>query len=121
MRAYSIDLRGKIVELMEKGVSKNETAVSAWTGQRSSVTARNSMSAAPLNRGRPPARDRSWIRRRENSFWKTLKRGRGRPTSRVPLRSVRGEGERSDGLPGGRTSLSELQKGPKGQQKERSS
>jgi hypothetical protein len=29
MRAYSIDLREKIVESVKKGVSKSETAVSA--------------------------------------------------------------------------------------------
>src|SRR5215207_3428545 len=49
------------------------------------------MSTAPCSRGRFPARDRSWTRRREGSFWKTSNRGRGLyPLSegRVPVRPL---------------------------------
>jgi hypothetical protein len=40
-------LRETMVESVKKGVPKSETAVSAFTGQRTSATATNSTNAPP--------------------------------------------------------------------------
>lgn len=66
-RAYSLELREKIVESVKEGLPKRETAVSAFTGQRSSVTATNSMSTLPRSRGKLPARNPSWTGRRRSN------------------------------------------------------
>src|SRR3712207_4772329 len=110
MSAYSLDLRKKIVESVHKGVPKSETArrfgVDRATVKRYSAS--NSMSAAPWRaqegyRQRAPKLDEKATK----LFAKDLQqRGRGSPTlpeGRVLVRSVRGESERSDGLPSGRT------------------
>jgi transposase-like protein len=66
MKAYSMDLRKKIIESVKKGVSKSETArrfgVDRATLKRYSAS--NSTNAAPSNRGRLPARPRSSTRKR---------------------------------------------------------
>jgi hypothetical protein len=68
----------------------------------------------PLEPGtRLPARLRSWTRRPGSSFWGTSGRGRGPPTLRggtVPARRGGGESERSDGMPGDKTPLSQSKK-----------
>ena len=71
------------------------------------------MNAALCSPGRLPVRDRSWTRRPQSYSQKTSRRGRGPPTlreSRVPVRSVGIEGERSDGLPRGRAPAQEPKK-----------
>jgi hypothetical protein len=66
MKAYSMDLREKIVESVKKGVPKSETArrfgVHRATGEALLVS--NSTSAVPYSRGRLPARPPSSTRKR---------------------------------------------------------
>ena len=103
MRAYSLDLRMKIVESVKKGLPKAQTArrfgVDRATLKRYCKLLDERGTLEP--RRRPPARPRSSSRGCDEAT-----RGRsegeavGHPLSegRGPVRPVRGEGERGDSL-----------------------
>ena len=68
MKANSLDLREKIVESVKKDVPKSETA-RCFDVDRAAVKryCKQLDEAAPLNRGRLPAKHRSWTRKSGSS------------------------------------------------------
>jgi transposase len=108
MRAYSLDLREKIVESVKKGVPKAETArrfgVNRATVKRycKQLDERGTLQPRKAPGKRPKLEEKATkllIRRPRGEAV-----GHPLPEGRVPVRSVGSEGERSDGLPGGWTS-----------------
>jgi transposase-like protein len=109
MKAYSLDLREKIVEYVKKGVSKSETA-RRFGVHRATVKryCKRLDEHDTLQPRKAPGKGTEAGREGEEAPFRRPPReavGHPLPEGRVPVRHAGSEGERSDGLPSSRTSV----------------
>jgi transposase len=85
MRPYSLDLRGKIVESVKKGVPKAETARRFGVDRATVKRYCNQLDErGTLEPRKAPGRVPNSTRRQGSCSPRTSKRGRGLPTPREP-------------------------------------